>query len=117
VGLLKPSFRSILNHRKRIVATWIGSIVMFILFSVISLLTQGMLTMQMFLRFSALLITTNLIAVIAIALVSFYVAILTFRRGLDPDNFVIPIESSLADSITTVALLISLFLVSYGFYG
>mgnify|MGYP001242941476 CR=1 FL=1 len=117
VGLLKPSFRSILNHRKRIVATWIASIVMFILFSVISLLTQGMLTVQMFLRFSALLITTNLIAVIAIALVSFYVAILTFRRGLDPDNFVIPIESSLADSITTVALLIALFLVSYGFYG
>jgi len=117
VGLLKPSFRSILNHRKRIVATWIASIVMFILFSVISLLTQGMLTVQMFLRFSALLIATNLIAVIAIALVSFYVAILTFRRGLDPDNFVIPIESSLADSITTVALLIALFLVSYGFYG
>jgi len=117
VGLLKPSFRSILNHRKRIVATWIASIVMFILFSVISLLTQGMLTVQMFLRFTALLIATNLIAVIAIALVSFYVAILTFRRGLDPDNFVIPIESSLADGITTVALLIALFLVSYGFYG
>jgi mgtE-like transporter len=117
VGLLKPSFRSILNHRKRIVATWIASIVMFVLFSIISLLTQGMLTAHMFLRFAALLITTNLIAVIAIVLVSFYVAILTFRRGLDPDNFVIPIESSLADGITTVALLISLFLVSYGFYG
>lgn len=117
VGLLKPSFRSILNHIKRIVTTWIASIVMFVLFSFISLLTQGILTVQVFLRFSALLITTNLIAVIVIALVSFYVAILTFRRGLDPDNFVIPIESSLADGITTVALLIALFLVSYGFYG
>jgi mgtE-like transporter len=117
VGLLKPSFRSILNHRKRIVATWIASIIMFILFSVISLLTQGMLTVQVFLRFSALLITTNLIAVIVIVSASFYVAILTFRRGLDPDNFVIPIESSLADGITTVALLIALFLVSSGFYG
>lgn len=114
LGLLKPSFRSILNHKKRIVATWIASIVMFILFSVISLLTQGMLTVNMFLRFFALLITTNLIAIIAIALISFYVAILTYRRGLDPDNFVIPIESSLADSITTIALLIALFLVSYG---
>jgi len=114
VGLFKPSFRSILNHRKRIVTTWIASVVMFILFSVTSLLTQGMLTAHVFLRFSALLITTNLIAVIAIALISFYVAILTYRRGLDPDNFVIPIESSLADGITTVALLIALFLVSYG---
>jgi mgtE-like transporter len=117
VGLLKPSFRSIMNHSKRIVATWIASILMFILFSVISLLTQGMLTANTFLRFSALLVTTNLIAVTAITLASFYVAILTFRRGLDPDNFVIPIESSLADSITTVALLIALSLVSCGFYG
>jgi len=114
VGLFKPSFRSILNHRRRIAATWIASVVMFILFSVTSLFSQGMLTAQAFLRFSALLITTNLIAVIVIVLVSFYVAILTYRRGLDPDNFVIPIESSLADGITTVALLIALFLVSYG---
>jgi len=85
-----------------------------LLSSIISLLTQGMLTAHMFLRFSALLITTNLIAVIVIVLVSFYIAILTFRRGLDPDNFVIPIESSLADGITTFALLIALFLVNYG---
>jgi len=32
---------------------------------------------------------------------------------LDPDNFVIPIESSLADGITTVALLVALFLIGY----
>jgi cation transporter-like permease len=39
------------------------------------------------------------------------VAILTFQKGLDPDKFVIPIESSLADSITTIALLAALFLI------
>jgi len=39
------------------------------------------------------------------------VAVLTFQRGLDPDNFVIPIESSLADGITTISLLAALFLV------
>jgi cation transporter-like permease len=38
------------------------------------------------------------------------VAILTFKKGLDPDNFVIPIESSIADSVTTVALLAAIFL-------
>jgi len=36
------------------------------------------------------------------------VAILTYRRGWDSDNFVIPIESSLADSITTISLLLAL---------
>jgi len=117
LGLLNPSFRSILNHAKRIFATWIASVVMFILYSVISLLTQGMLTMHMFLRFSALLLITNLIAVIAITIISFSVAILTYRRGLDPDNFVIPIESSLADSITTAALLVALFFINYAIYG
>ena len=35
------------------------------------------------------------------------------KKGLDPDNFVIPIESTLADSITTIALLIALFLTGY----
>jgi len=36
--------------------------------------------------------------------VSFSVGITTFRLGLDPDNFVIPFETSLADSLTTVIL-------------
>jgi cation transporter-like permease len=43
--------------------------------------------------------------------VSFAVAILTFQKGLDPDNFVIPIESSLADTITTAGLFIMLSLI------
>ncbi|MHA2314870.1 MAG: magnesium transporter [Candidatus Hermodarchaeia archaeon] len=117
LGVLNPSFRSMRNHSTRIFATWIASIVMFILYSIISLLTQDMLTLHIFLNFSALLLTANLIAVSAIVIISFAIAILTFRRGLDPDNFVIPIESSLADSITTIALLVALFLVGYAVYG
>jgi len=53
---------------------------------------------------------TNIIAVAAIVLLSYGVAILTFQRGLDPDNFVIPLESSLADSMTSIALLVALIL-------
>jgi len=117
LGVLNPSFHSIRNHSTRIFATWIASIIMFIFYSFISLLTQGTLTLHAFLNFSALLLIANLIAVSAIVIISFAIAILTFRRGLDPDNFVIPIESSLADSITTIALLVALFLVSYVGYG
>jgi cation transporter-like permease len=72
-----------------------------------------MFTLNTFLTFSALLLATNVIAVSAIVLISYAVAILTFKKGLDPDNFVIPIESSLADSITSIALLVALFLVNY----
>ena len=43
--------------------------------------------------------------------VALVVAILTFRMGLDPDNFVNPIESSLADAVTTGSLLLALTLL------
>lgn len=113
LGLLKPSFHAIRNHATRISATWAASMIMFIVYSVLSLLTQGMFTLNAFLTFSALLLAANVIAVSAIVLISYAVAILTFKKGLDPDNFVIPIESSLADSITSIALLVALFLVNY----
>jgi cation transporter-like permease len=51
---------------------------------------------------------TNILAVSIMVVIAYFVAIVTYRRGWDPDNFVIPIESSLADSVTTIALLMSL---------
>ncbi|MDG6222756.1 MAG: magnesium transporter [Candidatus Bathyarchaeota archaeon] len=113
LGLLSPSFRSIFSHSKRIVTTWIASLIMFTLYAVISLSIQGSLMLQSFLNFLGLLVILNIISVLVIVIVSFSVAILTYRRGLDPDNFVIPIESSLADTITTLALLIALILMNY----
>jgi len=113
LGLLKPSFHAMRKHATRISATWTASIIMFTVYSILSLLTQGMFTLHAFLRFTALLLTANVIAVPAIVLISYTVAILTFKKGLDPDNFVIPIESSIADTITSIALLVALFLVSY----
>ena len=110
LGLLKPSFHAIRNHATRISASWTASIIMFIVYSILSLLTQGTFALHAFLSFIVLLLTTNIIAVSAIVLISYAVAILTFKNGLDPDNFVIPIESSLADSITTIALLTALLL-------
>jgi len=51
---------------------------------------------------------TNIIAVPVIVIISHLIAILTYRRGFNPDNFVIPIEASLSDSITSLALYFSL---------
>jgi len=64
------------------------------------------------LRFAAQLLITNVLAVSAIVIVAYAVAIFTYKRGWDPDNFVIPIESSLADSITTVSLLVALTVIA-----
>jgi mgtE-like transporter len=113
LGLLKPSFHAMRNHATRIFTAWTASIIMFILYSTISLFTQGAFMLHVFLGFASLLLITNIIAVFAIVLISYAIAILTFKKGLDPDNFVIPLESSLADSITSIALLVALFLVNY----
>ncbi len=111
LGLLKPSFSSLRDHSKQIFAAWAASLIMFLLFSALSLSVNNMFSFSAFLNFTALLLTANLFAAAAIILISYAVAILTFQKGLDPDNFVIPIESSIADSITTIALLAALFLI------
>lgn len=111
LGLLEPSFSAIRKHATRIYATFAASIIMFTTYSILSLLVQGMFTLHRFLSLATLLLTVNIIAVSAMILISYATAILTFRNGLDPDNLVIPIESSLADGITSIALLVSLILL------
>jgi len=111
LGLLKPSFSSMRDHRAQISSAWAASVIIFAFFSIFSLLINSMFTPYSFLTFTSLLLITNVIAVAAIVLISYAVSILTLQKGLDPDNFVIPIESSLADSITSLALLIALFLI------
>jgi mgtE-like transporter len=111
LGLLKPSLSAIRDHATQIFSAWTASIVMFIIYSVFSLSINAALTLHNFSVFTVLLLITNIIAVSAIILISYAVSILTFQKGLDPDNFVIPIESSLADSLTSLSLLIALSLI------
>ncbi len=108
LGAINPSFSSIRQHLNEIGGSWIASTVMFTLYSIVSSLTREITTLGDSLKFAAQLLTTNILAVSAMVVIAYSVAISTYRRGLDPDNFVIPIESSLADSITTISLLIAL---------
>jgi len=111
LGLLKPSFSDLRNHATQIFGAWAASITMFVFFSALSLSINSILTPFTFLVFTSILLTSNVIAITAMVLISYAVSILTFQKGLDPDNFVIPIESSLADGVTSVALLVALFLI------
>jgi len=107
LGVLKSSFSSIKQHLTEINGAWIASMIMFVLYSAISSFTGETATFSL-LRFTVQLVTTNILAISMMVIIAYAVAIFTYRRGLDPDNFVIPIESSLADSITTVSLLVAL---------
>ncbi len=108
LGMIRPSFSSIRQHLNEIGGAWVASIVMFALYFVISSSVSGIFTFGDLLKYATQLLVTNALAAFTMVLVSYAVAISTYRRGWDPDNFVIPIESSLADGVTTISLLIAL---------
>ena len=114
LGLLKPRLSSIVNHAKTVLSAWIASIVMFVLLGVAALLMHGVLSPAAFYNYIAVLLVANVFAVVLIVLLSYAVSILAFQKGLDPGNFVIPIEASFAASITSVALLAALMLLGLG---
>jgi mgtE-like transporter len=111
LGLLRPSLSSIRHHAKTILSAWAASIVMFFVLAILSPAVNGTLSLSTFSNLISILLIANIIGVSAIVLLSYGISILTFQKGLDPDNFVIPIESSFADSLMSIALLAALVLV------
>ena len=108
LGAIQPSFSSIKQHKTEIGSAWTASVLLFALYSITSLFSCGIATLNNLSAQTARLLITNILAVSIMVVIAYFVAIVTYRRGWDPDNFVIPIESSLADSVTTIALLMSL---------
>ena len=48
----------------------------------------------------------GMILIFIMLLVVFYISTISYRRGLDPDNIVIPMSTSLTDSISTLILIV-----------
>jgi mgtE-like transporter len=111
LGVLTPSYRSIKNHAKNIFSAWASTLMLFVVVGILSLALNGIFTVSGIISLIVILLMSNAIAFVSIVLVSYAISILTFKRGLDPDNFVIPLGSSLADALTTLALLIILLLL------
>jgi mgtE-like transporter len=111
LGLLVPSFSSMRNHAKSIFSAWTASIIMFVVLAVLSLSIHSLFSFSSFSSLILIVLFANFLAVAAIVILTYSISILTFKRGLDPDNFVIPVESSLADSVTSIALFVSLLLI------
>jgi mgtE-like transporter len=111
LGLLRPSVSSIRYHAKTILSVWAASIVMFFVLAVLSPVLNGTLSLSTFSNLLSILLIGNVIAMSAIILLSFGLSILTFQKGLNSDNFVIPIQSTFADCLMSIALLVALVLV------
>ena len=101
LGYFPAELGSIRSHLDEIFYAWSGSLILFNAYALVSGLMYGFAG---FGRLLAVVWWTNLLVIPLIALVSFGVGIVTFQRGLNPDNFVIPFETSLADSLTTLVL-------------
>ena len=101
LGSMAPSLRSLKHHRTEIMATWIASLLLFTIYGLIAG-DVGIITV----------VATNVLAGGSIIVLVFVIAIASQKRGWDPDNFVIPIESAIADSVTTLALVAVLHIFS-----
>ncbi|RLI37662.1 hypothetical protein DRO55_00865 [Candidatus Bathyarchaeota archaeon] len=106
-GMIESSLSSIKEHTTEILNAWAASIVMFILYSMTAATVCNVLNSVNPLRLLAQITATNLLSVSVMVFIVFSIAISTFKRALNPDNFVIPIESSLADAVTTISLYIA----------
>jgi len=106
-GELKPGPRALFEHGKEISAAWSASALIFMAYALLSAPYLPPKGPGLF-SLTITLMTTNFLAFWAIVLLSLSSGIATYKFGLNPDNFVIPIESSAADAITTLALLASL---------
>lgn len=105
LGVMATEYKAIFMHWVEIGSAWAASIIMFFLYALSSSVVYGVW------RFPGLLVeavTTNLLVIPLIIGISFFTAIVTRRRGLDPDNFLIPIETSISDGLTTIGLLIAI---------
>ncbi|MCF2137105.1 MAG: magnesium transporter [Candidatus Thorarchaeota archaeon] len=107
MGTLSPQLSGVIKQRMTATMAWAASIVMFVGYSILASVTFG-LGMTRYVGFVTLLLSANVISVWLVMLFSFTLAIVTAKKGLNPDNFVIPIESSIADTITTLSVLVVL---------
>jgi cation transporter-like permease len=92
-----------------------ASVILFIVLAFAALAIHGVFTPAAFYSHVAVLLVANVIAISLIVVLSFGISILTFQKGLDPGNFVIPIENAFAAGVTTFALLVALALLNGGF--
>ncbi|HDD64216.1 MAG: hypothetical protein DRJ32_04480 [Thermoprotei archaeon] len=110
LGTIDPSLKALRDNMPEIVGSWLSSILMFMLYA----LTSGALTLSLDKMYSmvTVLLATNILSISAIIMLAHLIAIVAYEKGLNPDNFVNPIESTLADIIASLSLYLMLITIS-----
>ena len=113
LGISNPSIKEIFrkDNKNTIFGTFLAGSLVFILLSIISS-TSYFLPLHALLGTIIVVTLTNLILLIPITVISFVSGIATFKYGLNPDNYTIPIISSASDLLTTLVLFMNVILFS-----
>ncbi|MEQ9714099.1 MAG: magnesium transporter, partial [Candidatus Asgardarchaeum sp.] len=105
IGYATPSFKEIVKRENRIViiGTFSAGTAIFIIFTIIGCFIYTISIFEI-LKAIMVVILTNGLLLLPVTLIAFASAILTFKHGLNPDNFTIPLIASLSDFLTTTIL-------------
>jgi len=105
LGNIKPSFKEMSKYDSGtyILGTFSAGFIVFSVFAIIGGLTYAFSFIEV-LRSIIIVILTNIFLMVPLTFISLGSALITFKRGLNPDNFTIPIIASLSDFLTTITL-------------
>ncbi|MCR8454514.1 MAG: magnesium transporter [Crenarchaeota archaeon] len=98
LGAVERKLSRVLAQVRDIIQLWLSAMIYFTMYGLIAYFFSGKIS-----RLLISLISFNMVFPVVITLASI-VAILTFKKGWNPDNFVIPIETTLTDMIMTVSI-------------
>ncbi len=109
LGYLKPKISTMFDKENKsfILGTFTAGTTIFVLFTLVGCVLYVLPPFEI-MRTILVAISTNMFLLLPVLLIALSSSIITFIRGLNPDNFTIPIIASLSDLLTTIALFVSL---------
>ncbi len=108
MGLLKPDFRRSDILGKNIEAMVIVSVVAFFLLGIAAASVDSFMGAEAvsFMMFPLITLTAGLLTVMLLMLGSIFTSYLVYRHGLDPDNVVVPMLTTVGDFVGIFMLLL-----------
>jgi mgtE-like transporter len=108
MGLLKPDFRRSEILGTNIHAMLIVSVIAFLLLGIAAATVNGLMEAEAgnFMMFPLITLTAGLVTVMLLMISSIFTSYLIYRHGLDPDNVVVPILTTVGDFVGISVLLL-----------
>ncbi|MHA1754347.1 MAG: magnesium transporter [Candidatus Odinarchaeia archaeon] len=111
IGDVNPDISVFKGQFVQIMATWFVSIILFTFYGLLSIIITGSLSLPVFTWLTSILLFTNILSIGVIMSLGLFFALATFKKELNPDSFVIPLQTNIADMLTTVILAFALLII------